>query len=233
MLNFIKQHSLIVMLIVAAVFTFDWLFQMRKRLNVKWYAVLILTVLHIAIGVATVKAFAIIEAGFDLKKAGNMSLFGAVFFLPVFYFAGSKLFKRSTAEVFDIFTIPMVTTLLCSRVNCLISGCCLGQIIPGTEVRWPTREAELVFYVVIIIVLLPRVFKAKSFGRAYPVYMVAYGAFRFVIEFFRVNASFWWVFHLSHIWAFASMVIGAAVLILLWRKQPLPAGKKKAVNTQK
>ena len=219
MLDFLKQHALTLLLIASAVFTFDWLFQTRKRLRLKWYAALILAVLHIAIGVASVKAFAIVEAGFDLEKAGNMSLFGSIAFLPIFYFAGAKLFKRSPADVFDIFTIPLAATLMCARVNCLVTGCCLGDMIPGTQVRWPTREIELVFYAAFIAVMIAPVFKGKTRGRAFPIFMIAYGAFRFVIEYLRVNESLWWVFHLSHIWALASILIGVVVLILLRRRQ--------------
>lgn len=41
----------------------------------EWYAVLILSVLHTAIGVCSVKVFAFLESG----DIGNMSLFGGVF----------------------------------------------------------------------------------------------------------------------------------------------------------
>ncbi len=218
MLNFLIEHSLKVVLVIAGVFTFDWLFHMRKRLDAKWYAVLILSVLHIAIGVASVKAFAIVEAGFDLKKAGNMSLFGSIAFLPIFYFVGAKLFKRSASDVFDCFTIPLAATLMCARVNCLVKGCCLGCMIPGSEMRWPTREIELVFYTVFIAATIAPVFKGKTRGCAFPIFMISYGAFRFIVEFLREGTAIWWVFHISHIWAMLSVIIGVVVLILLKKK---------------
>ena len=47
-----------------------------------------------------------------------MSIFGAVFFMPVGYYLGAKLFRRPLADVFDIFAVPMIFTLFCSRINC-------------------------------------------------------------------------------------------------------------------
>lgn len=215
MRSFFTAHALLIMLAIAAVFTFDWLMINRKRLNMTWYSALILTLLHVAAGVGCVKFFALAEAGFNAEKAGSMSLFGAIFFLPVFYYLGSKLFKRSVAEVFDIFTIPMAATLMCARVNCLVAGCCLGSPIGDSGARWPTREAELVFYLIFLAVLIPLVLKKKGAGRAFPLFMLAYGAFRAVCECFRESSAYPGFFHLSHLWALISALIGAIVLILL------------------
>ena len=67
-------------------------------------------------GVLCVKAFAVAESGFDMSKVGNMSLFGGVFIMPLFYFAGAKLFKRPSADVFDIFSVCMIFKLRNQRV---------------------------------------------------------------------------------------------------------------------
>ena len=206
-------------------FTFDWLMINKKRLKIKWYAALALSVLHVLLGVGCVKLFALAEAGFNPLKAGSMSLFGAVFFLPAAYFAGAKLFKRSVADVFDVFTVPMVFTLFCARINCLASGCCLGIVFGESGFRCPTREIELAFYLVFLIAVSPMVYKSRGGGRAFPLFMLAYGAFRFVIEFFRENESIVLAFHLSHAWALLSFAAGMAICLLvknnsrrLWQK---------------
>lgn len=233
MIQWIKTHPLVLLLAAAAVFTFDWLLINKKRLKMKWFAALILAILHVICGVGCVKLFALAEAGFNAEKAGNMSLFGSIFFLPLPYFIGAKLFKRSTADVFDSFTVPMVFTLMCARVNCFFGGCCLGRLIGKTGSRWPTREAELVFYAVFLAVIIPMVFNGRRRGMAFPLFMVSYGVFRFAVEFFRESAAYPGIFHLSHLWALLSVVIGAVAYILLRRKRPLRAGKDKAVKTLK
>ena len=189
-----------------------WLYRMRQQLQMKWYAVLILSVLHTVGGVCSVKAFAFLETGFDADSLGNMSLFGGVFFMPIMYWLGAKLTKRPCYKVCDVFTLCMLFTLMCARINCIISGCCTGLLIPGTHMRYPTRELEILYYVVMLILLIPRVKNGKNSGCIYPLYMATYGVFRFVIEFFRTSSS-GTLFHLAHIWAALAFASGLSIYI--------------------
>ncbi len=158
-----------------------------------------------------VSAFAFLETGFQSDSLGNMSLFGGVFFMPVAYWLGAKLFKRDAKEVFDIFTPCMIATVMCARINCIISGCCHGWTIPGTNgLQWPTRELEILFYIVLLVIMIPKIQNRKANGMAYPIYMVAYGAFRFLIEFFRASNS-QSLFHIAHLWAAVALGIGLSI----------------------
>lgn len=206
----LAKHHLFSLLLAAGALTVLWLWLQRRRLRLPPWLIPLLGAFHVVLGVLCVKAFAILEAG-SLKKAGSMSLFGAVFFLPLFYYLGAKLTKRRAADVFDVFTVPTVLTLACARVNCIISGCCRGKPIPGTELRWPTREAELVFYAILLVWLLWRTRRKDERGILWPAYMAAYGAFRFLTEFFREPVSP--LFHLSHLWAAFSLITGLSVCL--------------------
>lgn len=201
----LSAHSLLCLLLLAGVLTFLWLWLQRGRLNLRPGWTPVLAAGHVLLGVLCVKLFAILEAG-SLRSAGNMSLFGAVFALPLFYYFGARLTKRRVGEVFDVFVVPMVFTLACARVNCLISGCCLGKPIPGTDLRYPTRELELIFYVILLSWMVIRTKRRNTGGILYPIYMIAYGAFRFVIEFFREGADS--LFHIAHLWAMLCLMIG-------------------------
>lgn len=172
-----------------------------------WYAALLLSVAHVIFGVLCVRVF----ARFEGAGSGAMSIFGAVFFMPLGYFLGAKLFKRPVADVFDVFAVPMIFTLFCSRINCLVSGCCIGLQIPGTSLRWPTREAEMLFYLVFLAIDAPKVLKGKTRGEVYPLYMAAYGIFRGIIECFRHSDATTNLFHLSHVWAILSLAIGLSI----------------------
>lgn len=209
MYAFFHDHSLVILLTAASVVNFCWLYQTRDRLHMKLYAVLPFTVLHVLYGVLTVRLFAALEG-----VPGGMSLFGAVFLMPAAYYAGAKLFKRPPAEVFDIFTICLVATLFFARINCLVSGCCLGrQIFHQSEVRWPTRETELLFYIVFLLLLAPRVRRGRTNGTIYPIYMAAYGLFRMIIECFRESTATSSIFHLSHVWAVITFCLGMSILM--------------------
>ena len=204
----LKEHSLIVLLLLGTIFNVFWLYRMRRQLQMKWYAVIAFSVLHTVCGVLSVKAFAFLETG----DAGNMSLFGGVFFMPVLYFISAKVSKRNIKAVFDIFTICMIFTVMCARINCIVSGCCSGLVIPGTHVHFPTRELEILYYIVMLILLIPRVKKSKNPGSIYPLYMASYGAFRFIDEFFRTSST-GMLFHLSHVWAAIAFAAGLSIYI--------------------
>lgn len=202
---------LILLLSAGAVFTAVWLVLLRKRLDMPWYAAIPLAILSTVYGVLTAKVFAFLESGFNTDSFGNMRLFGVVFFMPLAYWLGAKLSKRSYREVFDVFTPCIIFTVMCARINCIVSGCCIGLPIPGMNgVRFPTREAEILFYIILLICLCPRVLKGKYRGQAYPIYMISYGAFRFVVEFFR-SADSSSVFHSAHIWALIALIIGISI----------------------
>ena len=70
----------------------------------KWYAVIAFSVLHTVCGVLSVKAFAFLETG----DAGNMSLFGGVFFMPVLYFISAKV----TVKIMQIVKISKTALIL-------------------------------------------------------------------------------------------------------------------------
>ena len=208
MMAWLQTNSLYLLLTVGTIFNVFWLYRMRRQLQMKWYAVLILSVLHTAIGVCSVKAFAFLESG----DIGNMSLFGGVFFMPAAYWLGAKLTKRPYYKVCDVFTPCMLFTLMCARINCIVSGCCSGLVIPGTHVHFPTRELEILYYIVMLILLIPRVKKSKNPGSIYPLYMASYGAFRFIDEFFRTSST-GMLFHLSHVWAAIAFAAGLSIYI--------------------
>ena len=208
--DWLSSHSLLLLLSAGTLFSFLWLMQFRGRLNMKWYAALPIAICHTLVGVICVKAFAFMETGFNPDSLGNMSLFGGVFFMPVAYWGGARLTKRPHGAVCDVFTPCMIFTMMCARVNCIISGCCTGLRIPGTQMRFPTRESELLYYVVMLVLLIPRVDKDKNPGSIYPLYMATYGAFRFINEFFRTSSSET-LFHLSHVWAAIAFAAGFSI----------------------
>lgn len=209
----LKEHTLIVLLTIGTLFDVFWLYKMRARLRMRWYAIIVVSVLHTVIGVGSVKAFAFLESG----DIGNMSLFGGIFFMPVVYYLGARLTKRDRKDAFDVLTVCMIFTLMCARVNCILSGCCTGLHIPGTQLRFPTRELEVLYYIVMLILLIPKVQKRELAGGIYPLYMASYGAFRFFDEFLRTSPTRK-LFHISHVWASIAFIAGLSIYIELSMK---------------
>lgn len=223
--TWLTDHALILLLGCGTLFNVYWLHRCRERLHLRWPSVLLLSVLHTVLGVLSVKVFALFETG----NFSNMSLFGGVFFMPLFYWGVAKLAKQKTADVFDVFTICLVFTLMCARLNCIISGCCLGAHIPIeglTHLRFPTRELELLFYVLLLSRLWRKVLSGSARGMIYPIYMISYGIFRFVTETLRVSDRTDSILHVSHLWALLSLGIGISIYGELRKKEKKTGGRR-------
>lgn len=225
LLTWLSDHALILLLGCGTLFNVYWLHRCRERLHLRWLSVLLLSVLHTVLGVLSVKVFALFETG----DFSNMSLFGGVFFMPLFYWGVAKLAKQKTADVFDVFTICLVFTLMCARLNCIISGCCLGAHIPIeglTHLRFPTRELELLFYVILLSRLWRKVLNRSARGMIYPIYMISYGIFRFVTEMLRFSDRTDSILHISHLWALLSLGIGISIYGELQKKEKKTGGRR-------
>ena len=225
LLTWLSDHALILLLGCGTLFNVYWLHRCRERLHLRWLSVLLLSVLHTVLGVLSVKVFALFETG----DFSNMSLFGGVFFMPLFYWGVAKLAKQKTADVFDVFTICLVFTLMCARLNCIISGCCLGAHIPIeglTHLRFPTRELELIFYVILLSRLWRKVVTGSARGMIYPIYMISYGIFRFVTEMLRFSDRTDSILHVSHLWALLSLGIGISIYGELRKKGKKTGGRR-------
>lgn len=223
--TWLTDHALILLLGCGTLFNVYWLHRCRERLHLRWLSVLLLSVLHTVLGVLSVKVFALFETG----NFSNMSLFGGVFFMPLFYWGVAKLAKQKAADVFDVFTICLVFTLMCARLNCIISGCCLGAHIPIeglTHLRFPTRELELLFYVLLLSRLWRKVVTGSARGMIYPIYMISYGIFRFVTETLRFSDRTDSILHVSHLWALLSLGIGISIYGELQKKEKKTGGRR-------
>ena len=205
------EPVLLLCLLVGTLCSVLWLWIFRDKIHMSKPAVLPAAVLHTAAGVLCVKLFAGLES-FELTLSGGMSLYGAIFLLPLLYAAAAKLCRRDARQVFDVLTLCMISTLLIVRINCIASGCCQGLLLPGSNVlRWPTREAEMVFHGILLVLFYRRLHRQEQPGTIYPLYMIAYGAFRFVVEWFREGDAIFLGMHPAHIWSILSVVIGCAI----------------------
>lgn len=188
-----------------------WLWEFRQRLAVRVYAMLPIALLHTVLGVLCVSLFAGLES-FRLTISGGMSLYGAIFLLPLCYWLGGRLFRRDLRHVFDVMTLCMISTLAFARINCIISGCCRGLLLPGSNVLyWPTREAEMLFHIILLVLFARRLRRQEQPGTIYPIYMMCYGIFRFIIEWFRAGNALFWGLHPAHFWSLLSVIIGWSI----------------------
>lgn len=222
----ITGRPLITCLVIGVVLMSVWWLKFEKKLNMKWYWAPILSFLYFVVSLIAVKTLALIEVGFDVEKAANMRLYGAIFVLPELSYFIAKLTKRDPALVVDIMGVCATIGLFAVRINCLIAGCCDGILItPGGEARWPLVEMEMLLCVVLCLYFWNKVYTRQTKGTAYPIIILIYGIFRFIIEWVREEyTGEIWIFHLAHIWSLIA-ILGSIIAIYLINKYNKQAKK--------
>ena len=97
----------------------------------------------------------------------------------------------------DRFAVILPFSIGIGRIGCLIAGCCRGVPWDGPWAityadgipRHPAPLYELLFNIATGFVLLALCRRQILFGRLFAVYLIAYGSFRFGIEFIRETAK--------------------------------------------
>lgn len=210
MLELIENHGLILCALLGVLSGIPLMWNRRERLMLKNPFQAVLSCITVcAICVASAMLFATMEgliSGEGLSF-GAISTYGVYFFCPLFLILLAWVFKRDARYWLDVYALCAMPTLFLLRCNCLLTGCCGGRVIPGTDLHWPTREAEMVFYVVMLLVLLRREKRGAAPGTGFPLLMAAYGTFRFIEEWFRAGDGMYLI-HLAHAWSLAAIVIG-------------------------
>lgn len=215
----ITGRPLITCLVIGVVLMTVWWLKFQKKLNMKWYWAPILSILLFAVGLVGAKLLALIEVGFDIKQSASMRIYGSIFIDPIIALLVVKLTKRNAAIAYDAMTVAALIGGVLVRFNCLRAGCCKGlPIFAEQNMRWPLVEMEIGLFVFLIIFFWNRVYKGKTKGLAYPVFVLIYGIFRFMIEWVRDEYTGQiGPFHLAHIWSLLA-IIGATIAIWLIKR---------------
>lgn len=205
----ITHHSRMALLIVAACANMAIISTIYEERSYKLKNVF-LSLLFTLSGVVSTQLMFYVENG----TWGGFSLFGAILFLPLIgYFPLIKLFKLNQAKAINAFTLCTIASLFILRIDCLVAGCCIGLPI-YKNLRYPVREAELLFQALVFRSYLKQI-RADERANLIPRYMIDYGMFRFLCEFFRVGAVVTTIgrfdLHIAHFWALAAIAAGGLI----------------------
>lgn len=234
-------YPIVVLIGVAlALFIFDLYFKKNKFKKGMATDYEILFAISAAVGFVFAVLFQnlydLIENPSSYKWTWSMTFFGgliggvATFFLiHVLYMR--KKYKNAMAPVTTIAGggIPLAHSI--GRLACTLDGCCYGSVIPvdspfywmGIEFRttpgvkvWPTQLIECIFLLILSIILIIVAFK-KNTLLTMPIYCIAYGIFRFLIEFLRGDhrGNFIPGISPSQFWSILIFVFGVGYLIFL------------------
>jgi len=137
-----------------------------------------------------------------------------------------KKYKWDFLKIADIVSLYIPLGHAFGRMGCFSYGCCygkptnswIGMLFPPTSPAGaagvkviPTQIISAFFLVVIFLILLYVRRKKRFEGQIFLSYLLLYGIFRFIIEFFRGDPrGYLWVFSTSQ-WVSIAVIIAAIV----------------------
>ena len=230
LISFVLKHSLLFVFLLGIVLCFVWAYTFREKLKLNGWQLLLFIVYTFIIGGLSAFLFARFEQLVAPSHSpSNLRIYGPIYVMWAAYILPCKLVHSEPRAFVDICTPGLIISLISIRINCFYAGCCQGLMIPGANFRYPIRELELVFQVIILVVFARRVLKSKSYnGTLYPLYMIWYGLIRFIYEFFREPENlFFGRIHAPHVWSLISIVAGIIAYVLLKQSDPEKNKAKK------
>ncbi len=154
---------------------------------------------------------------------------GATTFLAIYYIFR----KRLSVSVYDFINFAPPCILIAhafGRLGCLFVGCChgeflgvdkvLGGLYMDGESGWgyyvPTQLYEAIFLFIMFGVTLYLVMK-KDFKHNLSLYLIAYGIFRFIIEFARGDSRGEFILNLppSQFWSIIMVIAGIGLILFI------------------
>ncbi len=135
----------------------------------------------------------------------------------------------------DRFAAVLPFSLALGRIGCFFTGCCLGTASDGWPSvtyadgvpRHPAQLYEAAFQVAAGAVLVSFARRGVLRGRLFALYLVAYGAFRFGVEFVRATPHVLAGYSVYQALAVVMIVTGAVTLVLRTKRlhvhAPAPA----------
>lgn len=142
---------------------------------------------------------------------------GAGAFLAIFYIF--KKFRHGTlADILPIAPCCIVIAHAFGRIGCFFGKCCYGAptdsifgvvFFKGDVPRHPTMLYESFFLFVLFAVLTILLLK-KNYKQTLNIYLIAYGIFRFLIEYLRDDkrGSFIGALSPSQFWSIVMIIVG-------------------------
>lgn len=121
------------------------------------------------------------------------AIFGVGFFVLSFFIYARKHYPEGLRDILRIFPASITGAHALGRIGCFLEGCCYGKpteawfgvkFATTAEKVIPTNLFEAIFLALLCALFLYLAFMKDS-DYSFPIYLMAYGVWRFVIEFFR------------------------------------------------
>ena len=147
----------------------------------------------------------------------------------IFGMIGIKLTKKILhiqLKLGNVIAPAVAIGLVFGRMGCFFAGCCYGiETHAGWGIdfgdgllRYPTQLFEVVFHLTAFFILHYYRDRVKTPGILFKLYMIAYFAFRFLIEFIRVNPPVAYGLSIYQILSLMALIYLVLVLSLRFKR---------------
>ncbi len=168
---------------------------------------------------------------------GGLAIYGGIIGGFIGLVICCKIKKVDLLKVCDIVAPGLVLGQALGRLGCIFAGCCYGVEVQNAALRWfpiainvhgdyhfATNFYESILNFILFFVLIWLVRKINMKGLVVAVYLVAYGVYRYFLEFFRDDSQLLLTsfgMPVSQLVSVISVIIGTALLsyILITNKR--------------
>ncbi len=250
------MYGLMIAVGIVACFTILFLYGKKRKLDPKFTDfIFYLGIGGIAVGFFSSALFQGIynyienpEEGFSLTGGITFigGLIGGIVSFLALYFLFRKRYKNRLIDVISFIPCCILVAHGFGRIGCFCAGCCygkptdsfLGVTFPGmTQAVHPTQLYEAFFLFALFAICFLLVWK-KDFKHNMSVYLIAYGIFRFSLEFLRGDDRGQFLGTMispSQFWSICMVIGGVAVYFLsnyLYKKRAAELAAESAESVE-
>lgn len=186
----------------------------NKQLQLEMWKIIVFSLVIVPIGFFCGKLMRLVEAGTWV----GVSFYGAVLFAPVFMVLVGILLRIKPLDMLDLCAPAGCIALVFMKIQCKITGCCIGMILSydvnGRPFRFPSQIVEMICGAVLFLVIMLMIRSGKHRGSIYAWFLLLYGTSRFILNLFRETEPFVLGISAGCFWSIVSVLIGAVFLFL-------------------
>ena len=150
---------------------------------------------------------------------------------PIFFAVVAKLSKLNVNRALDILAPTTTIGNMISHLGCIFPGCCYGYPIENypESLHWmgiysnalktytfPVQIIECLLYglIAVIIIIWAHHKHYQTEGKAFPIYLILFGVFRFCMEFLRNNEKIAGPLSEFSFWCIGWIIMGSGWLLI-------------------
>lgn len=172
-------------LILAVVIPFPLCLFRMKKYNIPLWKMLLIYVIISTVGAIGACIGSVIAGG----TISGKRLYGLMIFDTAALLLVSPLLRINMDDLCDFVAVPIMAVCFSSKIDCLVKGCCYGitlyQLEGQLPVKFPSAIVEMSVWGIMTVLLLLIEKKGSAKGFLWPIGLIWFGVFRFLVDFLR------------------------------------------------